>query len=306
MTAPLRRLLAALSACLLAAACVPPQTGDGVVLPEAGSRPSLDREQAQVHRQLGLGLEAAGEIAAAVDEYEAALSLGPWPLNAATGGLTDSPYGDLARICWRRDPAAQVVRACTRAISSLRFQGGPLAELFANRADAHLRLGEPDRAQADYKTVRRIDSSNPRGLLARGRMRAREGRHTTALIDFNRIIATGPGRAEARFARALSLIALGDFEGAIADYDHILADPEALAAHPDAYRDRAGIHCLLGQADAAAIGWQVWLGATQGGAAYVQEMLWAQGYLRGAVADDFTPAALAALRAWTRAGCPGG
>ena len=83
MTAPLRRLLAALSACLLAAACVPPQTGDGVVLPEAGSRPSLDREQAQVHRQLGLGLEAAGEIAAAVDEYEAALSLGPWPLNAA-------------------------------------------------------------------------------------------------------------------------------------------------------------------------------------------------------------------------------
>ncbi|MEE8455082.1 MAG: hypothetical protein V3R90_10085, partial [Limibaculum sp.] len=76
------------------------------------------------------------------------------------------------------------------------------------------------------------------------------------------------------------------------------------AAYPGAYRDRAGAHCLLGQADAAAIGWQVWLGATQGGAAYVQEMLWARGYLRGAVAEEFTPAALAALRAWTRAGCP--
>jgi hypothetical protein len=33
-------------------------------------------------------------------------------------------------------------------------------------------------------------------------------------------------------------------------------------------------------------------------------MLWARGYLRGAVADDFGPAALAALRAWTGAGCP--
>jgi hypothetical protein len=64
------------------------------------------------------------------------------------------------------------------------------------------------------------------------------------------------------------------------------------------------VHCRLGQADAAAIDWQVWLGAVPGGAAYVQEMLWARGYLRGAVADDFGPAALAALRAWTGAGCP--
>ncbi len=306
MTAPLRRLLAALSACLLAAACVPPQTGDGVVQPEAGPPASLDREQAQAHRQLGLGLEAAGDIAGAVGEFEAALTLGPWPMNAAAGGVADSPYGDLARICRRRDPAAQVVRACTRVITSFRFQSGRLAEFFANRADAYLRLGEPDRARADYQAALKIDSSNPRGLLARGQMRARAGRHAAALIDFNRVIANGPDRPEPRYARALSLAALGDLKGAVADFDHVLSDPEGLAAHPDAYRDRAEAHCRVGRADAAAVGWQVWLGATQGGAGYVQEMLWAHGYLRGAVADEFTPAALASLRAWTRAGCPGG
>jgi len=327
MTAPFRRALAALSACLLAAACVAPQTGGAPQL-QAGAAPgspaSLDREQARAHRQLGLGLEAAGDIAGAVDEYGAALTLGPWPMDAATGGLADSPYGDLARICWRREPAAQVVRACTRAITSLRFQSGRLAELFANRADAYLRLGEPDRARADYRAALKIDSSNPRGLLARGRMRARAGNHAAAVIDFNRVVATtGPDRPEAnylpdrpeanylpdrpdvRYARALSLVALGDLEGAVADFDHVLSDPRGLAAYPGAYRGRAEAHCRLGQADAAAIGWQVWLDATQGGGSYVQEMLWAHGYLRGAVTDDFTPAALASLRAWTQAGCPG-
>jgi len=301
MTAPLRRVLAALTACLLAAACVAPQTGTA-----PGSRASIDREQAQAHRRLGLGLEAAGDIAGAVDEFQAALALGRWRVAASTGGLADSPYGDLARICWRRDPAAQVVRACTRVIASFQFQSGRLAELFANRADAYLRLGETNRARADYKTVLKIDSSNPRGLLARGRTQARAGSHRKALIDFNRAITNGPDRPEARHARALSLIALGDIEGAIADYDHILSDPRGLAAYPGAYRDRAEAHCRIARADAAAVGWQVWLDATPGGAAYVQEMLWAHGYLRGAVADDFTPAALAALRAWTRAGCPGG
>jgi len=320
MTAPLRRVLAALSACLLAAACVAPQTGGGAVQPQAGpapgSRASIDREQARAHRRLGLGLEAAGDISGAVDEFEAALALGRWPVAASAGGLADSPYGDLSRICWRRDPAAPVLRACTRAIASFRFQSAHLAELYANRADARLRLGDTRRAQADYRVALKIDSNNPRGLLARGRVRALAGRHAAALIDFDRVIATtGPDRPEAdhapdrpgaRHARALSRAALGDFEGAAADYDQVLSGLEGLAAYPGAYRGRAEAHCRTGRPDAAAVGWQVWLAATPGGAAYVQEMLWARGYLRGAVADDFTPAALAALRAWTRAGCPGG
>ncbi len=80
MTAPFRRVLAALSACLLVAACVAPQTG-GAPQIEASAAPGspafLAREQARAHRQLGLGLEAAGDIAGAVGEFEAALTLGP-------------------------------------------------------------------------------------------------------------------------------------------------------------------------------------------------------------------------------------
>jgi len=308
MTAPLRRILAALSACLLAAACIPQQTGDASspqARPEPGERAQIDRQQAEAHRQLGTGLEEAGEIAGAADEFEAALALGPWPLASSAGGLADSPYGDLARICWRSEPAEQVVRACTRVIRSYRFQSSRLAELYANRAAARLSLGETDRAMNDYKTVLKIDSNNPRGLLVRGRMRAKEGRHATALIDFNRVFANGPDRLDARYARALSLAALGDFEGAIADYDTVLSDPEGIAAYPDAYRDRAEAYCQTGQAGAASVGWQVWLGTRPDGPAYVQEMLMARGFLGGAVADEFTPEALAALRDWTKEGCPG-
>ncbi|MHA1528241.1 MAG: tetratricopeptide repeat protein [Alphaproteobacteria bacterium] len=309
MTASLRRILAALSACLIATACVPQQASDAPpaqARPAPGARAPIDRQQAEAHRQLGLGLEAAGDIAGAVDEFEAALALGRWPLAPAAGGLADSPYGDLARICWRNEPAEQVARACTRVIESYRFQSSRLAELFANRAAARLRLGDPDRALADYRSVLKIDPNNPRGLLVRGQVRAREGRHGAALIDFNRVLANGPDRLDARYARALSLAALGDLEGAIADYDYLLSDPEGIAAYPDAYRDRAEAYCQTGQAGAASVGWQVWLGARPDGPAYVQEMLLARGYLRGAVADDFTPEALAALRDWTKAGCPEG
>jgi len=272
---------------------------------EAGERGRVDRQQAEAHRQLGLGLEEAGDIAGAVDEFVAALALGPWPLASSADSLADSPYGDLARICWRNEPAEQVGRACTRVITSYRFQSSRLAELFANRAAASRSLGETDRAMADYKTVLRIDSNNPRGLLVRGQMRAQEGNHAAALMDFNRAFANGPDRLEARYARALSLAALGDFEAAIADYDTVLADPAGIAAYPDAYRDRAEAHCQAGQAGAASVDWQVWLATRPDGPAHVQKMLKARGYLRGAVADEFTPKALAALRDWTKAECSG-
>ena len=304
MTALPPRLLAALCACLLAAACAE-QPGGGNARPQTGAAPAtIDQELARTHRRLGLGLEEAGDIAGAVGAYESALAVGRWPVTAATGGLAESPYGDLARICWRGDPAAAVVHACTRAITSVRFQSSHLAQLFANRADAYRRLGEPDRAREDYLAALKIDSNNRRGLLARGKLRAREGRHASALIDFDRVIANGPDWPEERYARALSLIAIGDTEGAIADYDHILSGPQALTAQPGAYRIRAVAYCLLGQAAAAAIDWQVWLGATEGGGSYVQEMLWARGYLRGAITEEFTLAAVASLRAWTSAGCP--
>ncbi|HUS52543.1 MAG TPA: tetratricopeptide repeat protein [Thermohalobaculum sp.] len=303
-----QRFFPSLSICLFVAAClhapdsgaVKPSVGPVSELPQ-----SLDRQEAVAHRRLGLGLESAGDIAGAVDEFAAALSLVLWPNQALNGGIDESPQGDLARICELTEPAAQIIRACTLAIGSSRFDRGRLAQMVANRGNAYLRLGEHDRALTDYETSLQIESNEPRGLIGRGRMRARAGDHRAAISDFNRAISAAPKLTEGRLAQARSRIALGEFEAAIVDYDNILADPEMLAAYPDAYRDRAMVHCQNGEADAAAIGWQVWLAATPGGASYVRDMLWARGYLRGAVGTEFDARTLAALRAWTNAGCPG-
>jgi tetratricopeptide (TPR) repeat protein len=292
--------------CLLVTACMHLESGENQQTGAATKPVSYDRQEAEAHRRLGLGLESAGDIAGAVDEFEAALSLGPWSIDVSAGGIAESPYGDLARICARRDPAAQVVRACTRSISSAVTERQRLAELLANRADAYLQLNMHDRALADYETVLKLETSDPRGLYGRGRLRTRAGNHAAAISDLSRAISATPERLEARFARAHSLAALEDFDAAIADYDHILSDPEALTSYPEAYRDRARVHCDAGQADAAAVGWQVWLAAAPGGVGYVQDMLWARGYLRGPVGSNFDTATLAALRAWTKAGCPGG
>jgi len=262
-----------------------------------------DRQLALARRQLGLGLEAAGDLAGAVDEYSAALALGGWTIDEVSG-RDDTPYADLARICALSEPADQVVRACTRVVASFHFSAENLADFLASRGDAHRRLGEPDMALADYNAALKVATSHPRALAGRGRARAEAGAHADAINDFRRAISIGMNGPELRLARAASLVALGNYAGAVADYDWVLADPEGLAAHPEAYRLRADAHCRSGEADAAAIGWQVWLAVTPGGADEVQDMLWAFGYRRGPMGAGFTPAALAALRAWTGAGCP--
>lgn len=296
-----RHWLAGLLAILLAGACVPAQTGGEAARPEPVT---LDRAQAEAHRRLGLGLEQAGDIAGAVEEFDTSLTFGPWPTTASGASADDNPYYDLARICARREPPEQVVRACTRVIKSFRFQNQGLATFLANRGDAHFLLDQHDRAMADYANVLKVEPNNPQGLYGRGRLRALSDDHIGAIFDFGRVIPAMPEFLEARQARALSYAALGRFEKAIADYDHILSDPRALSALPDAYRDRAIAHCRIGEADAAAIGWQVWLDATPGGAEYVSDMLTTRGYLSDSADGDFSPAALAALRDWTKAGCP--
>jgi len=309
------RSLAALFGLLVAACVVPedgaPPPGSPVTAPpNTESRPAPvfsgdeTRQLAQAHRQLGLGLEAAGDIAGAVDEFEAALAIGPWPVDPSAGGIENTPYGDLTRICRSGAQAQLVIRTCTRVITSFRYSQSELADFLANRGAAYFYLSDTDRARTDYKTALDLQSSNPRALFGRGRLKALAGNHTFALTDFNRAIGGGFDNPETRYARALSLAAVGDFDAAIEDFDRVLSDPEGLAAYPDAYRDRAQAHCRTGQAAAAAVGWQVWLDSTPGGGAEVWEMLAASGDLEVPSAGDFGPAALTALRAWIEAGCP--
>ena len=261
--------------------------------------PAGDREMAEARRELGLALERVGDIAGAVSELEAALEAAPWP-----AAPEETPVGDLARICRRGEPAAAVARACSRAFASIRFGPDELAALIAHRGDANARLGRLDRALEDYNPALEIDSSHPRAVLGRARLRVRAGQPALALNDLRLAIETGPRPAEARLARAGAYEALGRFGQAVDDYEAVLADMAARPLHPAAWRGRARAHCAMGRAEAAVVDWRVWAESVEGGPGYIQEMLRARGYLRAPWRARVDPTVIAALGAWTRAGCP--
>lgn len=257
-----------------------------------------DRTLAETHRRLGLALEAAGDIEAATSEFEAALAV-RWPT-----ATRDTPWTDLARICRRGEPAAAVARACRRVLTLTRFSPAELAEFLANLGDAHVRLGRPGTARENYRTALEIDSDNFRALLGLARLRLAEGNAAAALNDLRLAIASGPRPAEARLVRARAWLALGEPARAVADYDAVLADMAAKPFHASAWRGRAEAHCAMGRAEAAAVDWHVWASSVPDGAARLQEMLRARGELVGPPEEGIGPATLAALKAWTREGCP--
>lgn len=267
---------------------------------EAGT----DRELARTHRQLGHGLESAGDIAGAVSEYEAALAA-RWPPAGEPGGKPgETPWGDLARICRRTEPAAAVVRACTSALNPARFSATELAEFLANRGDADARLGRVQVALSDYAGALKIDSSNFQALTGRARVLIRAGRPGAALDDLRLAIATGPRPAEARLLRARALAAAGRPLDALDDYNAVLADRGARPWHRAARRGLAELECSMGRAGDSMADWHLWADSLDGGASYLQEMLRARGFLRGRWEDGIGPKTLGALRAWTKARCP--
>lgn len=265
-----------------------------------------DSQLAEARFRLDQGLEAAGDLAGAVADYEAAAAAGNWPVSPSGAGAEDTPSAALARICEGDTPPAVVLRACSAIVSDLRFGPGRLADLLTALAEAQLDLGKPELALASVDTAQQFDSGRPRARLIRGRALEALGRDRAALSSYDRALFGEPGMAAALLARGRLLARLGITDAAEKDFDAVLSDPQAVAVHPEAYRDRALLHCRAGRPEAAAVDWQVWANLTPDGAAYLREMLEARGYLRNPASSGFGPAALAGLAAWTGEGCPEG
>lgn len=267
---------------------------------------SPDRQLGVAHLRLGQGLEAAGDLAGATADYEAAVALGRWPLSP--GGAFDdaTPQAGLARICEGDTPPAIVVRACTAAIAELRFGQVRLAGFLNRRAEAQFDLGDPERALMSLDAAQRLSSGHPETLVLRGRVLEALGQDRQALSSYDRALFGQPGFAGALLARGRLRARMGFAAGAEADFDAVLSDPQASAAYPEAYRDRALLHCRMGRPEEAAVGLQVWAGLRPDPAGALRDELEAHGRLRNpavAGAGGMDPAALAR---WIGDGCPDG
>jgi tetratricopeptide (TPR) repeat protein len=110
------------------------------------------------------------------------------------------------------------IKACTRALSSGRYDRRNLAITYSNRANQLERKGEYDKAIADHNTAIRTDPTYAAGYMHRGNAYARHGEFDRAIADQSEAIRLNPKDADAYYNRGYTYSHVGDHERAIVDY----------------------------------------------------------------------------------------
>jgi tetratricopeptide (TPR) repeat protein len=126
------------------------------------------------------------------------------------------------------------IAACDRVIASGETGARGRAVAYSYRGRAWLKIGEYDRAIADFDASIRLDPANAWTFNNRGSAWYFKGDRDRAIADFDKAIQRDPAYALAYHNRGEVRKDKGDFNGAIADYgDAIGLDPEYTAAYTD-------------------------------------------------------------------------
>lgn len=114
----------------------------------------------------------------------------------------------------------------------------------ANQAMAYLRSGQLDKALQNFETYIRLNPDRAAGYLGRGRIFAAQKRYNAALADFTRVISMDPNIADGYLNRANVEMTLGQNQEAMNDLD------EAQRLNPRAaeiYATRGRLSLQLGR-----------------------------------------------------------
>lgn len=133
--------------------------------------------------------------------------------------------------CHAVDNFDRAIPACTRILEAPSTKKEFLVWSTFNRAAAHERKGEFDRALADYE---RVLSLEPQYLLAhygRGVSFLRKGELASAKAAFDNALALNPEFIEALYSRGIVQFDMGLLDKSLADFDAaVLLDPSHAAA----------------------------------------------------------------------------
>ncbi len=179
----------------------------------------------------GAAHEQAGDYAAALADFNAALDLKPdFALAYQNRGLVHYRLGDYAA-------------ALEDYAHALRLQPNN-ADIYFNRAATHFEQGNLTAALQDYDQVIRIKPWDASGYLNRGFIHDARGDYARAIADFEQAIRFKPDYAEAYHNRGVTREKLGEVPSALADH------AEAARLKPDfadAHNGCAWAHYRLGQ-----------------------------------------------------------
>ncbi len=114
------------------------------------------------------------------------------------------------------------IAACTRNIQSGRFTGRNLAVAFTNRGLAYKRIGQWDKAIADYSEAIRLKPDDAQIFNNRGNVHYYKGQWDRAIEDYDEAVRLQPDLAEAFGNRGNVYRKNGQFDRAIEEYGKAL------------------------------------------------------------------------------------
>jgi tetratricopeptide (TPR) repeat protein len=122
------------------------------------------------------------------------------------------------------------------------------ADLLADRGRVHHRLGNDDRALADYSDALVLEPADSYALYNRGLIYFRTGDLRRAIDDFSASLTLRPDNDDAYLNRGRAYLDRGNFEEAIQDFTTLY---ERDLDHPYALANRGIAHAWLGNGDLA-------------------------------------------------------
>ena len=142
--------------------------------------------------------------------------------------------------CLPQGAPDKIVAACTAVIDQGGRSGADLAKAHARRGFQLERLGQRDRALADFTRAVELDPANPSGYMGRGFYYAQRQDWAKALAEFDQALERAPSDARIHTARGRALLGLGQIEAGIASHNRAIAiDPmiaDAFYYRGEAYR----------------------------------------------------------------------
>lgn len=138
-------------------------------------------------------------------------------IGIATICFIGAAAADDGEVCVRGS-GSTAIDACTRALSSGRYDRRNLALIYSNRGNQRERIGEYEKAIADHNEAIRTDPTYAAGFMHRGNAYARHGELDRALADHSEAIRLDPKAADAFYNRGFTYKHKGDHERAVADY----------------------------------------------------------------------------------------
>ncbi len=203
-----------------------------------------DPQDGEAYFNRGVARAQLLDFQGAIEDYTQALQLDPGHSKAYhRRGLARQAVGDLQGAI---EDFSQAI--ALQAAGSSEAEVAVQAELYLQRAMAHLSNNALEAALADCEQALRLNPALAQAYCYRGLARQKLGDPAGALADFNRALELDPQLAKAYLNRGIAHRDLGHLEAALTDLSQAIAlDPSDARA----YSSRGQVHRLLGDPLAA-------------------------------------------------------